>query len=85
MRTKEEIEAEIKKGEKFIKEHPHSMFGDDNVAHFKRFKELVEMALNGKTVDEIENFVDNAHEDEHDMFSYDVVEWLRGDVNEDFW
>jgi hypothetical protein len=59
LKTKEEIEAEIKLAEKFVKEHPESMFGDDNRQSVKMFKRIMEMVLSGKDVIEIENFVEN--------------------------
>jgi len=84
MRTKEEIEAEIKKGEEFVKQHPYSMFGDDNKAHLNFFKRIIDMFQKGKTLDEIESLIEDAYADEEQTFAFDVVDWLRGD-NESFW
>lgn len=85
MRTNAEIEAETKKGEAFAKKHPHSMFGDDNVARFKFFKKIIGMYQGGKTLDEIEDFIKDAYEDDVQVYAFDIVDWLRGDIDEGFW
>jgi len=85
MKTKEEIEAEIKKGEEFIKKYPRSAFGDDNIASFKLFKRIVEMYQKGKTLDEIEKLIEDAYDDEQQTQAFDVVNWLRGDFDEGFY
>lgn len=85
MKTKEQIEAETKKGEEFVKVHPRSIFGTDNVAHLKLFKRIVGLFQNGKTLDEIETLIDDAYEGEEQGTAFDVVDWLRGDSDEGFW
>lgn len=81
-RTKEEIEAEIKKGEEFVKAHPYSMFGDDNRKNLYLFKRITKMFLGGKTLDEIEDIIDDAYDDSDLTHALDCVEWLRGDLEE---
>ena len=85
MRTKEEIEAQIKRGEAFIKAHPRSMFGTGNVAQFKLFKRIIGLFQKGKTLGEIGELIEDAYEDEEETFAYDVVDWLRGNNDEDIW
>ena len=84
MRTKEEIEAEIKKGEEFVKQHPFSMFGDDNKKGFDLFKRIVGLYQKGKTLDEIERLIEDAYGDEEYSKAMDVLSWLRKDLDEDF-
>jgi predicted transcriptional regulator len=82
MRTKKEIDAEVKKGEKFVKEHPYSMFGNDNAKQFKLFMRIIDMVREGKSLDAIEDLINDAYEDEELTFALDVVEWLRGNIEE---
>jgi len=80
MRTVAEIKYQMEVGEKFIKEHPRSMFGDDNVKDFQIFKKIVEKAQKGETSDDLYAFIDDAYIDEEEhMFASDVVDWLFED------
>lgn len=84
MRTKDEIEAEIKKGEEFVKQHPRSIFGTDNKTHLRLFKRIIEMFQDGKTLDEIEDLISEAYEGDEQSTAFGVIDWLRGDA-EEFW
>lgn len=77
MRSHEEIQAEREAGEKFIKEHPRSMFGDDNVRRFRIFEKIIEKSERGETANQLYDFVDDAYEDssEH-SHACAVIEWL---------
>jgi len=88
-RTKEEIDAVIQKGQQFIKEHPQSMFGDDNIGPFNTFKRLCEMAKKGYSVDYLRRWIEKEFEDEEDEErlhfeneANDIVDWLAGEHDE---
>jgi transcriptional regulator of heat shock response len=94
-KTKEEIEVEIKRAEEFVKEHPTSIFGTDNVKHLRIFKRICNAYLSGKTLDALqeENDKDEDEEDmeyseeeeEESMYMDDIINWLRGEMDENFW
>jgi len=97
-KTKEQVEEEIKRAEEFAKEHPTSMFGDDNVHKVAIFKRLYREYLNGRTIEQIRTEVwddgDDLDEDdeqglEENTFEDDIVSWLAGEntaVDEEhFW
>jgi hypothetical protein len=98
-KTKEQVEAEIVRAEAFAKEHPYSMFGEDNVHKVGIFKHMCEKYLNGVTIDQLRQDVwddgDDLDEDdeeglEENTFEDDIVSWLAGentilDGNEHFW
>jgi hypothetical protein len=94
-KTKEEIEAEIKRGEEFVEKHPYSMFGDNNVKHLNIFKRICRAYLSGKSLDILQDENDK-NEDEEDMeyseeeeeesiYIDDIINWLRGEMDENFW
>ena len=78
-KTKEQVEEEIKRAEEFAKEHPTSMFGDDNVHKVAIFKRLYREYLNGRTIEQIrtevwddaEDLDDDDEDEEEDMFGAD--------------
>ena len=81
MRTEKEIEEQIKKGQEFIKEHPKSMFGDDNVKQFNVFLKIIEKFKKGKSLESIEDFVADAYEDDDEEIyghAMATIDWLRG-------
>ena len=98
IRTKEEIETEIKKGEEFTARHLTSMFGDDNTKELILFKEIMNMFLSGKSMYDIEDFVKNIGgnqfyvddpDDEDSRMHWeniadDYLNWLKGN-EENVW
>lgn len=74
VKTRKEVEDEIKRAEEFAKEHPCNMFGDDNVKKVATFKRICNAYLNGTSLDtlETENNEDaNDIEDEEDSENYE--------------
>ena len=85
LRSNEEIEAQIKKGEAFVEEHPYSMFGDNNKEGFKIFKKIVDLAREGKTYDEIEGYIDDFLEDEEYTNADSTLQWIFGESDEEIY
>lgn len=79
MRTQHEIDEQLKKGEAFVKEHPQTMFGDDNMAQFNLFKRIIEQYKKYPDLNTLETFIDDAYDDDDRLFADDVVSWLRGE------
>lgn len=94
-KTREEIEVEIKRAEEFAKEHPTSIFGDDNVRKVAHFKRICNAYLSGKSLGVLdaecqnEDFDDDDEEAmEKNSFENDIINWLRGENvtgEEHFW
>jgi hypothetical protein len=93
-KTKEQVEEEIKRAEEFAKEHPTSMFGDNNVKKVERFKRICNAYLDGKNLDELadkndENADDGLIGNEESSEIDDYINWLRGELDVDgeghFW
>jgi len=90
-RTEQEIDAAILKGQQFVKEHPRTMFGDDNIGPFRTFKRLCEMAKQGYSVDYLRRWIEKEFEDiedEEERLHLDndantVVDWLSGETDEE--
>lgn len=80
MRTDKEIKEVTKRGEEFIKEHPTSMFGDDNVHDFKIFQKIVGMRT--RSPYSIRAFIEDAYEDDDRQRAEDTLDWLLGDSDE---
>jgi len=93
-RDKQEIDEMTKKGEEFVKEHPQSMFGDDNTQPFEDFKELIKMAKEGKSIEELRDWIEEEYgEEDEDLEEKDendrlreeaetVIQWLSGESDE---
>jgi len=89
-RTEQEIDAVIQKGQQFVKEHPRSMFGDDNIGPFRTFKRLCEMAKQGYSADYLRRWIEKEYEDVEDEEermhlenqANDAVDWLTGEHDE---
>jgi hypothetical protein len=75
IRTQEEVDKEMKSGEEFVRDHPYSMFGTDNVRQFKIFKEVIKMCQSGTPRYKLDDFINN-YEDEENGFAYAVLEWF---------
>lgn len=94
-KTKEEIEAEIKLAEEFVKKHPCSIFGDNNVKHLNIFKRICRAYLGGKPLDVLQRENDESEdeedaeyseeEEEESIYIDDIINWLRGEMDENFW
>jgi len=84
VKTDEEIEAELEKGDKFVKEHPYSMFGTDNRILLRLFERVIKM-VKKKGIDEAEQEIEDFYEDDEQAKAFDIIDWLRGDLDEDFW
>jgi len=84
VRTLEEIDETIRKGEEFSTKHPHSMFGDDNVATFELRRRILERAKNGASIRELENSIGLLGDEEY-MNADITVQWLSGDEDEDIY
>lgn len=80
MRTDKEIEEVTKRGEKFIKQHPVTMFGGDNVHDFKIFKKIVEKRTKPPSV--IREFIEDAYECHDEQVATDTLDWLLGECDE---
>lgn len=79
IKSKKEIEAMIKKGEKFIAKHPHSMFGTDNVKGLEIFKRLAKRLLAGESIETLREETHNYDpEDEEGEAFCAAVDWLSG-------
>lgn len=88
-RTKKEIDDVLKKGDDFVKAHPQSMFGDDNVQPFEEFKEIMRMAKEGTSAALLRAKIKKDYENEEDERMHlenmadDAVDWLEGLTDED--
>lgn len=81
MRTNEEIEAMREKGKAFIKEHPKTFFGDDNVKDFTLFERIISL-VKRKGIKYTEILINEAFDDEERISADGIMEWLRGDSEE---
>lgn len=95
-KTKEQVEAEIKRAEEFAKEHPTNMFGDNNIRKVNIFKRVCKEYLEGKDLFTLEMENTNAGRDleddedeeglEENSYIDDIINWLHGDLDEEhFW
>jgi hypothetical protein len=50
---REEIDNMIERGRVFVAQHTHSTFGDDNEQPFQEFKEIMQTAKDGRTVEQL--------------------------------
>jgi len=80
LRTEKEIEEEVKAGEEFVRKHPYSMFGNDNMADFEAFKRIIKL-VEEKSIDVVEQQIYDMDEDEEQTRALDVIDWLRGDID----
>lgn len=89
-RTEQEIDEIIRKGQEFVKEHPQSMFGDDNVEPFEFFKILCQKAKKGYSASMLRREIEREYADEEDEdermhlenMAEDDVDWLAGESDE---
>lgn len=88
-RTEQEIDAVIKAGEKFVEQHPQSVFGDDNIKPFTVFKKICEKAKQGESAEQLRRWIILKYEDEEEderltleNEANDIIDWLAGEHDE---
>jgi len=91
-RTEKEIDEVTQRGEQFVREHPRSMFGDDNVQSLEGFKEIIRLVKEGKPAFFIREHMKREQEqgedeDSDERWHYEneidnIVDWLEGQTDE---
>ena len=75
VRTEEEIDEQIRRGEGFVKRHPYSVFGDDNRRNLRIIKDVLDQEKKGIPLAIIEDSVEDLNDEDYSQASY-VIEWL---------
>jgi len=76
VRTVEEIDEQLRRGEAFIKRHPESVFGDDNKKEFRITKDVLNAAKKGDSLVSIELSIESYDDEDEYWTATTTVEWL---------
>ena len=81
VRTAEEIDEQIRRGEIWTEKHPRSFFGDDNKAQFRVTRAVLELAKARKSFSEIEEQIEQLSDEDYSAANK-ALSWLSGDEEE---